>query len=219
MIKNIIFLFLSLGLITQLIAQDSLGYYHGIASYYNFSGSGNCSFRVPSKPILTAAVNSKQYNMASLCGACLEVIGSKDSIIVRVEDRCPGCKFGGIDLSKAAFAAIENVAKGRAEVKWKVVPCQGTQSMRLYIKKHRGQGTATFIVLNHKTPIKTVSVWRDSLWMSIDRDHSNYYSVNKRKEDYSRFQFIDWYGNEVVVDSIPLIQGTYVDLKTQFDVN
>jgi len=198
-------------------AQDSLGYYHGTASYYNFTGQGNCSFRPPLKPVLVAAVNSKQYNMASLCGACLEVIGSKDTAIVRVEDRCPGCKFGGIDLSKTAFATVDDLAKGRAQVKWKVVPCPTSRDMKLYIKKRKGSGASSFIVVNHKTPLKSVSVWRDSSWISLDRDRSNYYSIAKRNDDFARFQLVDWYGNEVITDSLMLVPGTFIDLKQQFN--
>jgi len=197
-------------------SQDSLGYYHGMASYYGFSGSGNCSFKPPSKPILTAAVNTKQYNKASLCGACLEVIGSKDTVIVRVEDRCPGCKFGGIDLSKTAFATIDDMAKGRVEVRWKVVPCGYQKSMKLYVKKSYHDGSATILVVNHNTPVKSLSIWNDSTWISIERENHNCFHVKRNKDGFTRIQISDWYGNEVISDSLVLTPGSYVDLKQQF---
>jgi len=209
---SVIFIILT----TLLYSQDSLGYYHGKASYYNFRGSGNCSYLQPTKPILTAAVNTKQYDKASLCGACLQVIGNKDTIIVRVEDRCPGCRFGEIDLSKAAFAQVEDMGKGRALVKWKVVPCGYTKSIKLYVKKNHQDGRATVIVVNHNTPIKRLSIWNDTTWLPINRESHNCFHIKRVKDNLMRIQMIDWYGNEIVSDSLVLIQGTYIDLRQQF---
>jgi expansin len=209
---SILLLFVSI----ELYSQDSLGYYHGKASYYGFSGSGNCSFKPPSKPILTAAVNSKQYNKASLCGACIQVIGSKDTVIVHVEDRCPGCKFGGIDLSKTAFATIDDMAKGRIDVRWKVVPCGYVKSMKLYVKKTYNDGSATVLFINHNTPIKSLSIWNDSTWISIERENHNCFHVKKKKDGFTRIQTTDWYGNEIISDSLILTPGAYIDLNQQF---
>lgn len=209
---SLVFLFLSI----ELFSQDSLGYYSGIASYYNFTGRGNCSFKPPSKPILTAAVNSKQYNKASLCGACLQVIGNKDTVIVHVEDRCPGCKFGGIDLSKTAFETIDKIEKGRVKVRWKVVPCDYMKSMKLYIKKNHSDESVPVIVLNHNTPVKTLSLWKDSTWISINRENHNYFTIKKGQAQFIRLKMVDWFGNEVISDSLNLVPGTYIELKKQF---
>jgi len=214
-IKILISLFFLLSLV-EVFAQDSLGYYHGKASYYNFKGHGNCSYKSPSKPVLTAAVNTKQYNSAMLCGACLQVIGSKDTIIVHVEDRCPGCKFGGIDLSKAAFAKANEISKGRAEVRWKVVPCGYLQSMKLFVRKTYNDGSATIILTNHNTPLKSLFVWNDTTWIPVDREKDNCFHVRKKKDGLVRLQMSDWYGNQVVVDSLTLMPGTLIDLKHQF---
>ena len=151
-----------------------------------------------------------------LCGACLQVIGSKDTVIVRVEDRCPGCKFGGIDLSKTAFATVDDLAKGRAEVRWKVVPCGYSKSMKLQVRKTFHDGSATIVLLNHNTPLKTLFIWNDSSWISVDREKDNCFYVRKKKDGFVRLQMNDWYGNQVIVDSLSLIPGTIIDLKHQF---
>ena len=211
----IVISFLLIG-INIIKSQDSLGYYQGVASFYDFHGRGNCSYKPPSKPVYTAVVNTKQYNKAMLCGACLQVIGNIDTLIVRVEDRCPGCRYGGIDLSRAAFSKVEKLAKGRAIVRWKVVPCPMSDNIQIFVSNKHGSSTASFIVLNHKTPLKSVSVWKDSLWVNLDRGHHNYFTLAKKGGDYFNIQLRDWYGEEIIIDSVQLTHGTYIDLKKQF---
>lgn len=198
------------------VAQDSLGFFSGIASYYHFSGRGNCSFRPPKKPVLTAAVNTAQYDTAALCGACLLVIGSKDSVVVRVEDRCPGCKYGGLDLSKEAFERIDDIKKGRIKIRWKQVPCPTKDSMHIYIRKSSGIGWFSFIVLNHQHAIKKVEWLNDSTWTNVPRFKHNYFNIDKPGTAIISLKLTDCYDSSVVVDSLHFSAGTYIDLHTQF---
>ncbi len=51
------------------------------------------------------------------------VTGPKGMVKVRIVDLCPGCAFGGLDLSEQAFGAIAALSAGRVKITWYVVPC------------------------------------------------------------------------------------------------
>ncbi|CAF1361840.1 unnamed protein product [Adineta steineri] len=49
---------------------------------------------------------NKNPNHNSLCGRRIQVNGPRGSAEVRIVDRCPGCPYGGLDLSPAAFQTV-----------------------------------------------------------------------------------------------------------------
>ncbi|CAF3812444.1 unnamed protein product [Adineta steineri] len=62
---------------------------------------------------------NKNPNHNSLCGRRIQVNGRRGSVEVRIVDRCPGCPYGGLDLSPAAFRAVAgNLDVGVVHVTW-----------------------------------------------------------------------------------------------------
>ncbi|KAJ2451358.1 hypothetical protein GGF42_004277, partial [Coemansia sp. RSA 2424] len=53
---------------------------------------------------MVAALNKPQYGdtdkVSPNCGRCAKVKGDKATVIVKIVDACPECKFGSLDLSK-----------------------------------------------------------------------------------------------------------------------
>ncbi|MDB5213391.1 MAG: extracellular endoglucanase precursor [Myxococcaceae bacterium] len=96
--------------------------YMGQATYYDADGTGSCGFKATPNDLNVAALNGSQYKK-SWCGQCALVTGPKGMVKVRIVDLCPGCAFGGLDLSQQAFEAIAALSAGRVKITWHVVPC------------------------------------------------------------------------------------------------
>ena len=96
--------------------------YSGEATYYDADGTGACGFKATPNDLDVAAMNGSQYKK-SWCGQCVLVTGPSGMVKVRIVDLCPGCAFGGLDLSKQAFAAIAALSAGRVKITWHFVPC------------------------------------------------------------------------------------------------
>ena len=95
----------------------------GIATYYDATGAGNCSFDATPDDLMVAAMNDPDYEGSEVCGECVAVDGPSRSVTVRIVDRCPECDSGHLDLSREAFAEIAALELGRVDITWRVVPC------------------------------------------------------------------------------------------------
>jgi expansin (peptidoglycan-binding protein) len=95
--------------------------YSGQATHYIANGTGACGQAILNTQ-LVAALNASQYSKAN-CGRCAEVKGPLGSVTVKIQDKCPGCAYGDLDLSQTAFTKIAKVADGRVKITWSFVAC------------------------------------------------------------------------------------------------
>src|SRR5689334_14417311 len=70
----------------------------GIATFYDATGAGNCSYD-PGGDLMVAAMNREQYDNSAACGQCVDIVGPKGNVRVRIVDQCPDCDKGHLDLS------------------------------------------------------------------------------------------------------------------------
>jgi len=148
----------------------------GVATYYRATGKGNCSFEA-SDDLMVAAINTADYDEATLCGGFLSVEGPSGKATVRVVDRCPGCKKGDIDLSKQAFEQIAPLSAGRVPVSWQVVAGTVTGPVEyLYMKGTTRYWTA-IQVRNHRWPIAGLAIKPkgSAEWIPVQRRRYNYF--------------------------------------------
>lgn len=89
----------------------------GEATFYD-PGRGACGKR-SSRDDLVVAMPASMYD--SSCGRSLRVRHGEASVEVVAVDRCGGCGFGDLDLSRAAFAKLAPLGKGRIEITWEFV--------------------------------------------------------------------------------------------------
>jgi len=106
---------------TDASAVDAGPEQSGEATYYVANGTGACGFAITNDQ-LVAAMNGAQYSKAT-CGKCVEVTGPLGSVVVRIADKCPGCKSGDLDLSQSAFQKIAKLSAGRVPITWHFVAC------------------------------------------------------------------------------------------------
>jgi expansin (peptidoglycan-binding protein) len=152
----------------------------GEATYYRASGKGNCSFDA-SDDMLVAAINTRDYAAAAMCGAYIAVSGPGGSVTVRVVDRCPGCGQGGLDLSRQAFERIAAPGAGRVKVTWQIVagPVAGPVAYQ-YMDGTTRYWTA-IQVRNHRWPVAALEILPTGAtdWIRVERRAYNYFVHHK----------------------------------------
>jgi len=148
----------------------------GEATYYDADGSGNCSFDKSPNDLMVAALNATQYAKASVCGACMRVTGAKGAAVVRIVDKCPGCRAnGGIDLSREAFAAVDEPSRGRVAVTLEPVSCAVAGALAFRFKEGSSKYWTAIQVRNHRLPIKSVEWEKGGAWQPMERADYNYF--------------------------------------------
>ena len=147
----------------------------GLATYYDATGAGNCSFDATPDDLDVAAMNEEQYDGAALCGGCALVKGVRGELLVRIVDRCPDCERGHIDLGREAFAKVADPEAGRVLVTWQLAPCavQGNVSYR-YMEGSSQYWTA-IQVRNHRLPIAKLEIEKGGTFVDVPRELYNYF--------------------------------------------
>ncbi|KAI0645357.1 RlpA-like double-psi beta-barrel-protein domain-containing protein-containing protein [Trametes meyenii] len=92
-----------------------------LATFYNPNGGTGACGKPLQNSDLIVALSSAQYSGGSNCGRRIAVHYQGKSVDATVEDRCPGCGSGSIDLSPAAFQQLAPLSAGRIQVTWDFV--------------------------------------------------------------------------------------------------
>ena len=147
----------------------------GVATYYDATGEGACSFDATPNDLDVAAIDMPEWSGSAPCGECAAVTGPNGSVTVRIVDLCPGCEKGHLDLSMSAFAKIADVAAGRVPVSWQVVPCAVAGNVEYRYKEGSSQYWTAIQVRNHRLPIASLEVQLGGAWQPVTRSDYNYF--------------------------------------------
>ncbi len=191
--------------------------HNGIATYYNATGAGNCGFPATPDDLMVAAMNNAEYDNAKWCGAYVRVDGRKGSVMVHIVDRCPGCGAGHLDLSREAFAAIDDIPLGRVPISWQVVSPNIGGTLAYYFDSSSSQWWAGVQVRNHRNPIVKFE-YRNSggTFVEVPRQMWNRFDVSGMGSGPYTFRVTDILGNQIVDTNIPLTPGGVVPGSSQF---
>lgn len=149
----------------------------GDATWYRVGTPTACTLNPESR--LTAAINTDDYDRSKHCGECLEVVGPKGSVVVRITDRCPACGNDGLDLSPQAFKRIAQREDGRVSVAWHRVACPVTEPLAF-----RFQGSNPYYlkleVLGHRYGIASLSLLDppSDNWIPMHRTRDNHFELS-----------------------------------------
>ncbi|KAI8149452.1 hypothetical protein BJV82DRAFT_505173 [Fennellomyces sp. T-0311] len=98
--------------------------FDGIGTYYN-PGPGSCG-QTDTDDELVVAINRPQMhngpnpNVNPHCNKYVYIKGSDGETKARIEDTCPTCPQGCLDLSPAVFKAVcGDLKKGKCSISWK----------------------------------------------------------------------------------------------------
>lgn len=148
---------------------------NGIATYYDATGAGNCSFDATPNDLDVAAMNATEYAGSAVCGECVAITGPKGAVTVRIVDSCPGCGVGHLDLSQVAFAKIADVSAGRVPITWQVVSCNVSGPVAYHYKDGTSQYWTAIQVRNHRLPIKQLELKKNGNYVDVPRESYNYF--------------------------------------------
>ncbi|KAG7092523.1 hypothetical protein E1B28_008873 [Marasmius oreades] len=97
----------------------------GFATWFTQDNNPGACGTVHSDNDLIAAMSTERYGdtgkTSDLCGKQVSITNASNgkSVVVTVTDACPGCKNGNsIDLSLAAFQALDDLGVGLIDIKW-----------------------------------------------------------------------------------------------------
>ncbi len=193
--------------------------HQGIATYYNATGAGACSFDPSPADLMVAAMNAEEYNNSAVCGAYVHVIGPKGAITVRIVDLCPECLAGHLDLSREAFAQIADLPLGRVPIAWQVVSPALVGPIAYHFKDGSNQWWTAVQIRNHRNPIARLEyLTAGGQWVSVPRTSYNYFvqtNPGMGPGPYT-FRVTDSYGNSLIDNNIPHVENGTVSGVSQF---
>jgi expansin (peptidoglycan-binding protein) len=191
--------------------------HNGIATYYSATGAGNCGFPATPNDLMVAAMNNVEYDNAKWCGAFVRVDGRKGSVMVRIVDRCPGCGEGHLDLSREAFAMIDEIPLGRVPISWQVVSPNIGGTISYYFDPNSSQWWAGVQVRNHRNPIVKFEYRNSSgTFVEVPRQMWNRFDVSGMGPGPYTFRVTDILNNKIIDTNIPLNPGGVVQGSSQF---
>lgn len=151
--------------------------HNGVATYYDATGAGACSFEAGGD-LQVAAADTQDFAGSLACGACVSIQGPKGSTTVRIVDLCPDCQANQLDLSQSAFAKIAEPSAGRVNVTWQPVPCNVQGNVEYVYKDGSSPYWTAIQVRNHRVPIASLEWQHGSTWQSVPRESYNYFVIS-----------------------------------------
>jgi expansin (peptidoglycan-binding protein) len=183
----------------------------GVATYYDATGAGACSFDPSPNDLDVAAMDMPEWNGSAPCGECVTVKGPKGSVTVRIVDLCPGCETGHLDLSMQAFATIADVSAGRVPITWQVVPCDVSGNVEYRYKEGSSQYWTAIQVRNHRLPITMLEVELGGAWTPVMRSDYNYFVDGNGVGTTGSFRVrITASDGAQLIDTLPPVQSALV---------
>ncbi|MCG8348375.1 MAG: lytic polysaccharide monooxygenase [Chloroflexales bacterium] len=190
----------------------------GEGTFYDVAGTGSCSFDLAPDDRMVAAMNQTDYANARLCGAFVEVTGSRGSMVVRIVDSCGSCKSGDIDMSRESFPQIADPSAGRAPITWRIVSPQVDGAVVYNFKEGSSQWWAGVQVRNHRNPIATFAYLdANGQFKELPRQSYNFFiAAGGMGSGPFTFRIVDIYGNSIIDRNIPLRERGEVPGTVQF---
>ncbi|MEK8034963.1 expansin EXLX1 family cellulose-binding protein [Ideonella sp. DXS29W] len=193
--------------------------HEGEGTYYQYTEGGNCSFPPPT--MLTAAMNNTDYDGAKACGGCIAVTNPANgkTVQVRIDDRCPECAPGDVDLDQEAFAQIAELWQGRIPITWKYIACTAP-TLSLYFDPGSSQWWTSVQVRDHRYPLAKLA-WRvtgsGKPFVAVPRELYNVFipAGGMGTGPYD-FKLTDVYGQVVKLTNVALAPGQVVKTTKQF---
>lgn len=187
-----------------LVAPDSVR--TGITSFYKAKGGRGACDLPGTHPwdTLYAAINRRDWTGSASCGACLMVRGDSDSVVVRVNDRCPGCKGGGIDISPAAFRRLAPLGRGRTAIAWRFTACPESS---LAIARTRSSSVhwSSVQIWGLPWPTDSFLVRADTSWIPFRRQRHNHFTARGLPPTPWTVRLVDMLGRERI-DSVLVLE-------------
>ncbi|MEU9266823.1 expansin EXLX1 family cellulose-binding protein [Streptomyces sp. NPDC048251] len=192
--------------------------YRGVATSYDAGdGNGACSYG-PTSDVMTAAMNTADYETSKACGAYVLVrAGSGASITVRITNECPApCAVGQLDLSRQAFAKLAPLSAGRIPVTWSLLSPATSDTVSIRYKTGSTQYWCGIQAIGHRNPLARLEVRTSAGWTRLARTDYNYFLSEQGTGCGGALRLTDIYGERLTVEGIAVRADVVQSTRVQF---
>ncbi|MGW5655446.1 expansin EXLX1 family cellulose-binding protein [Streptomyces humi] len=192
--------------------------YDGVATSYDAGdGNGACSYG-PTSDVMTAAMNTADYETAKACGAYVSVRAAGGaSITVRITNECPApCAVGQLDLSRQAFAKLAPLSAGRIAITWSLLSPATSDTVSIRYKTGSTQYWCGIQAIGHRNPLARLEVRTGGGWLALTRTGYNYFLSEQGTGCGSGIRLTDIYGEQLVVPALAVRPDTVQRTGLQF---
>ncbi|WP_089101953.1 expansin EXLX1 family cellulose-binding protein [Streptomyces hyaluromycini] len=178
--------------------------YQGVATSYDVgNGDGACSYG-PTSDVMTAAMNTADYETAKACGAYVSVrAASGASITVRITNECPApCAVGQLDLSRQAFAKLAPLSAGRITITWSLLSPATSDTVSIRYKTGSTQYWCGIQAIGHRNPLARLEVHTSAGWLALTRTDYNYFLSEQGTGCGAEIRLTDIYGEQLTVPAL-----------------
>jgi expansin (peptidoglycan-binding protein) len=206
-----------------------------ITYYKGWEKGGACSFGAPHSKtgagyVFGAAPNEAFYAGGARCGECYELVGPRGAIRVMITDLCPvkgnvPCigDMDHFDLTQPTFPYLADPTLGVANVTYRLVACDVSGPVRVYVREGSSVWWCSLTVINHRVGIAELDVSQDAgaTWLSVKRESYNAWNF---KPTSGSLQFpvvvriTGTTGDQVFADLPAPTPDTVFDARSQFPV-
>ncbi|WP_371659751.1 expansin EXLX1 family cellulose-binding protein [Streptomyces sp. NBC_00280] len=193
--------------------------YQGVATFYGAgNGDGHACSYGPSADVMTAAMNTADYETSMACGAYILVrAASGASVTVRITNECPGdCAPGQLDLSAEAFAKIAAPVAGRIPITWSLLSPATAEPLSIRYKTGSSQYWCGIQVIGHRNPLARLEVRTGSGWVRLARTEYNYFLSEQGSGCGGSIRISDIYGEQLTLDGIAVRPDVVQSTRVQF---
>jgi expansin (peptidoglycan-binding protein) len=150
---------------------------HGQATHYGSAKiGGNCMFPTIPANHYTVAAGPDLYAHGAACGGYLAVTASGRTIRVKIDNLCPECKPGHLDLTDEAFAALVPLGKGISPITYRPLTNPAvTGGLAFVVKTGSSRYWLGLLVDNAGNRLRSVQVEVGSSWRSLTRTDYGYW--------------------------------------------
>ncbi|MER5196914.1 expansin EXLX1 family cellulose-binding protein [Streptomyces sp. NPDC002755] len=192
--------------------------YRGVATSYDIgNGDGACSYG-PTSDVMTAAMNTADYETSKACGAYVLVrAGSGASITVRITNECPApCEAGQLDLSRQAFAKLAPLSAGRIPITWSLLSPATSDTVSIRYKTGSTQYWCGIQAIGHRNPLARLEVRTSAGWTRLARTEYNYFLSEQGTGCGGALRLTDIYGERLTVEGIAVRADVVQSTRVQF---
>ncbi|GAA3853512.1 expansin EXLX1 family cellulose-binding protein [Streptomyces lacrimifluminis] len=193
--------------------------YQGVATFYGAgNGDGHACSYGPSADVMTAAMNTADYETSMACGAYILVrAASGASVTVRITNECPGdCAPGQLDLSAQAFAKIADPVAGRIPITWSLLSPGAAEPLSIRYKTGSSQYWCGIQIVGHRNPLARLEVRTGSGWTRLARTEYNYFLSEQGAGCGGSIRVSDIYGEQLTLDGIAVRPDVVQPTRVQF---
>ena len=149
---------------------------HGQATHYGPASGGNCMFPTLPANRYTVAAGPDLYAHGAGCGGYLDVTSGGRTIRVKIDNLCPECRPGHLDLTDEAFAALAPLGKGLIPITYCPVTNPRISGGLVFVAK---TGSSRYwlglLVDNAGNRLRSVEIRVGSRWRALSRTDYGYW--------------------------------------------